>query len=147
MHQLYNFAVFLLLGTTTALPNLSLFRRDDITAQSNLQGYYQCTSSQTADINKAWADARRLSTIASGFWLDWKPSDGTGPPGAAPPAHCTGICTAGVLEKRYWGDDISSQTDAIPFIRSTYSQIDSFLCSVYYSQLFSHGQVQEPSKG
>lgn len=96
-------------------------REDPVGLGTPFTGFDRCTLEKNIHIRTAWDDVVKLVEKPSKFNL------GGG-------LFCSGICSAGVLEKRIWGDDVSGNNDAIKLIRSKkpslypIAECSSFFC-------------------
>jgi hypothetical protein len=115
------FVLQLLVGSSIALPSS---RREDgkleKRADSPFVGFDGCKPDQKTAIITAWGDAQKLATIPaefnvggnSGTVLLPDPFVNIGGFG------CSGICKAGLLEERFWGNNIGQDPTVTAQIRS-----------------------------
>ncbi|KAH7389216.1 hypothetical protein BKA64DRAFT_747802 [Cadophora sp. MPI-SDFR-AT-0126] len=96
---------------TVLHPHEELFERDG----SVFDGYIECSEKQINTINQAFDDAIRLVALPSQLALNT--------PFTEFPNPCTGICSEGTLETRFWGKDIGKRPNDFSLIQTVYYNI------------------------
>ncbi|CZT11215.1 uncharacterized protein RCO7_09926 [Rhynchosporium graminicola] len=105
-----------LISTSFALPTLPHPNEDLIKRDGPVfDGYIECSQKQTDTINQAFDDAIRLVALPSQLALNQQFSFFPNP--------CTGICSEGTLETRFWGKDIGKRPDEYSLIQTVYHNI------------------------
>lgn len=116
-----------LASTALALPTVPLSHADLVERDGPVfDGYIECSDKQTNVLNQAFDDAIRLVALPSQLSLNNPFTFFSNP--------CTGICSEGTLETRFWGKDIGTRPDEYSLIQSKFHTQICFL--ITYGQKF-----------